>query len=132
MEGHQIQLHPEPRQVEVLVDGTVVASSDRTIALEETGLPVRYYFPRDDVRFDALEATPTETVCPFKGQASYWTVRTPDGEHRDLAWAYEQPIERVATIAGRVCFYCERSDTRIDGELQDRPESPWSVQTSDR
>ena len=132
MDGHQIQLHREPRRVEVVVDGTVVASSAGTVALEETGLPTRYYFPRDDVRFEFLDATPTETVCPFKGQASYWTVRTPDGEHRDLAWGYQQPIDGVTDIAGRVCFYAERSDTRIDGELQPRPQTPWSVQSSDR
>ncbi len=132
MDGHQIQLHREPRRVEVVVDGTVVASSAGTVALGETGLPTRYYFPRDDVRFEFLDATPTETVCPFKGQASYWTVRTPDGEHRDLAWGYQQPIDGVTDIAGRVCFYAERSDTRIDGELQPRPQTPWSVQSSDR
>ena len=127
MDGHHLQLHPDPRRVEVVVDGTVVADSDQTLVLEETGLPPRHYFPRADVHFDRLEATPTETVCPFKGQASYWTVRTADGEHRDLAWTYEQPLENVAVIAGRVCFYAERSETRIDGELQARPQSPWSV-----
>ena len=127
MDGHQIQLHPEPRRVEVLVDGTVVAASAQTVVLEETGLPPRHYFPRDDVHFELLEATPTETVCPFKGQASYWTVRTASGEHRDLAWGYEHPLDSVAAIAGRVCFYSEKSDTRIDGELQARPQSPWSV-----
>ena len=132
MEGHQIRLHTEPRRVEVGVDGTVVASSDRTVVLEETGLPARYYFPRDDVHFESLEATPTETVCPFKGQASYWTVRTPSGEHRDLAWGYEHPLESLADIAGHVCFYGERSDTRIDGELQTPPQTPWSVQSSGR
>jgi uncharacterized protein (DUF427 family) len=132
VEGHQIQLRPEPRRVEVVVDGTVVAASERTVALEETGLPIRYYFPREDVRFELLDPTPTETVCPFKGQASYWTVQTPGAEHRDLAWGYEHPIDSVADIAGRVCFYAERSDTRIDGELQARPQSPWSVQSSDR
>jgi uncharacterized protein (DUF427 family) len=132
VEGHQLQLHTEPRRVEVLVDATVVASSDRTVVLEETGLPPRYYFPRDDVHLEFLEATPTETVCPFKGQASYWTVRTPSGEHRDLAWGYEHPLDSVADIAGRVCFYSEKSDTRIDGELQTPPQTPWSVQSSDR
>jgi uncharacterized protein (DUF427 family) len=132
MDGHQIQLRTEPRLVEVVVDETVVAASAQTVVLEETGLPPRYYFPREHVHFEWLEATPTETVCPFKGQASYWTVRTPSGEHRDLAWGYEQPLENVADIAGRVCFYSERSDTRIDGELQTPPQTPWSVTSSGR
>jgi uncharacterized protein (DUF427 family) len=132
MDGHQLSLHDEPRRVEVLVDGTRVASSTRAIVLEETGLPPRYYMPRDDVAQEYLAATPTETVCPFKGQASYWTVRTASGEHRDLAWGYEHPLDSVAAIAGRVCFYSEKSDTRIDGELQTPPQTPWSVSSSER
>lgn len=126
MEGHQLTLRDEPRRVEVRIDGVLVASSTDTLVLDETGLPPRYYFPRADVHMDRLEATTTETVCPFKGQASYWTVRTDSGEHRDVAWAYEDPIERAAAIRGRVCFYAERTDHTIDGEAQARPESPWS------
>ena len=127
MEGHRITLHDEPRRVEVLVDDTLVASSTETVVLEETGLPPRYYFPRADVRMDLLEATPTETVCPFKGQASYWSVRGPGGEHRDVAWAYEHPLDAVAPIAGRPCFYAERTEHRVDGVAQVPPESPWST-----
>jgi uncharacterized protein (DUF427 family) len=126
VEGHRITLHDDPRRVEVLVDGTLVASSTDTVVLEETGLPPRHYFPRADVQMDRLEATPTETVCPFKGQASYWSFRGPSGEHRDVAWAYEHPIDAVAPIAGRLCFYAERTEHRIDGVAQARPESPWS------
>jgi uncharacterized protein (DUF427 family) len=126
MEGHQIELNDEPRRVAVDLDGVTIADSDRTVTLQETGLPARHYFPRDDVRMELMEATPTETVCPFKGQASYWTLRVGDAEHRDLAWSYDQPIDGVERIAGRVCFYDERVDVTIDGEPQVRPESPWS------
>ena len=112
--------------MEVVIDDDVIASSTATIVLEETGLPPRYYFPRADVSMELLDATPTETVCPFKGQASYWSVRTPGTEHRDLAWCYEAPIEAATAIAGRVCFYNERTDVTIDGEAQERPETPWS------
>jgi uncharacterized protein (DUF427 family) len=128
MDGHQIQLHNDPRTVEVSVDGVVVASSARTVVLDETGLPPRYYFPRDDVHLDRLEATPTETVCPFKGQASYWSVRTPAGEHRDVAWSYESPLDSVAGIAGLICFYSERTDLAIDGAAQEAPVTPWTPQ----
>jgi uncharacterized protein (DUF427 family) len=128
MDGHHIELRDDPRTVEVAVDGVVVASSTRTVVLDETGLPLRHYFPRDDVRLDLLEATSTETVCPFKGQASYWSVRTPTGEHRDVAWSYVTPLDSVAGIAGRVCFYAERTDEIIDGAAQERPVSPWTPQ----
>ena len=126
MEGHRVVFREEPRRVEVAVDGTVLASSTDALVLDETGLPPRYYFPRADVSMELLDATPTETVCPFKGQASYWSVRTPGTEHRDLAWCYEAPIEAATAIAGRVCFYNERTDVTIDGEAQERPETPWS------
>lgn len=128
MDGHQIQLHDDPRTVEVSVDGVVVASSARTVVLDETGLPPRYYFPRQDVYLDRLEATPTETVCPFKGQASYWSVRTPAGEHRDVAWSYESPLDSVAGIAGLICFYSERTDLAVDGTAQEVPVTPWTPQ----
>jgi uncharacterized protein (DUF427 family) len=128
MDGHGITLRDDPRTVEVAVDGVVVASSTRTTSLDETGLPLRHYFPRDDVQFDRLEATPTETVCPFKGQASYWSVRTPTGEHKDVAWSYVTPLDSVAGIAGLICFYAERTDLTIDGAPQERPVSPWTPQ----
>ena len=128
MDGHGITLQDDPRTVEVAVDGVVVASSTRTVSLDETGLPLRHYFPRDDVQLDRLEATPTETVCPFKGQASYWSVRTPTGEHKDLAWSYVTPLDSVAGIAGLICFYDERTDLTIDGAPQERPVSPWTPQ----
>jgi uncharacterized protein (DUF427 family) len=126
VEGHQIELADEPRRVEVVIDGIVVASSTRTLTLAETGLPLRHYFPRDDVAWEHLHTTTTETVCPFKGQASYWTVRVGDTEHNDVAWAYETPIDGVDRIAGHVCFYVERADHVIDGEVVERPLSPWS------
>jgi uncharacterized protein (DUF427 family) len=132
VDGHRVALRDEPRRVEVVVDATVVASSSRTVVLDETGLPPRYYFPRDDVAMDQLAVTPTETVCPFKGQASYWSVTSPAGEHRDLAWCYEEPRPELERIAGYVCFYGERADHVIDGEPQPRPETPWSPRPARR
>ncbi len=126
MQGHEITVLDEPRKVEVVIDGVVVASSTRTRTLHETGLPVRYYFPADDVRMGLLEETPTETVCPFKGQASYWTVRIDDQEHRDVAWSYVTPIEGMESIAGLISFYAERADHVVDDQAVDRPVRPRS------
>jgi uncharacterized protein (DUF427 family) len=131
VEGHRIELHDEPRPVEVFVDEVKLASSTRVVVLRETGLPPRYYFPRDDVRMDLLDATPTETVCPFKGQASYWSVPTATGEHRDLAWSYESPVPGMERITGLVCFYAERAAHVVDGERQEAPVSPWSPAKAD-
>ncbi len=129
VDGHGLGFDDEPRRVAVSVDGTLVADSTATITLLETGLPPRHYFPQADVRMDLLEATPTETVCPFKGQARYWTLRIGDAEHRDLAWGYDTPIDGVERLAGLVCFYDERVEVAIDGETQPRPETPWSRQS---
>lgn len=128
MDGHRLELRDDPRTVEISIDGVVVAASSRAVVLEETGLPPRYYLPPEDVRVDLLAATPTETVCPFKGQASYWSVHTPAGEHRDVAWSYQTPLDSVARIAGLICFYAERTDHAIDGVPQERPETPWTPQ----
>lgn len=124
--GHHITLNDEPRLVEISVDGEVLASSSNAVVLVETGLPPRHYFPRDDVRMERLTSTTTETVCPFKGSASYWSLDDGEG-HRDLVWSYESPIEGMEGITGLVCFYQERLDTTIDGEPSERPVTPWTL-----
>ena len=124
--GHRITITPAEQRVEVVVNGVTVAASERPVLLEETGLPTRYYLPRDDVRFDLLRATTSETTCPFKGQASYWSVAA-DGEvHEDLVWSYEAPIPAAEGVSGLMCFYNERVDLVVDGEAQVRPETPYS------
>jgi uncharacterized protein (DUF427 family) len=126
--GHHITLRDDPRRVEVVLDGEVLASSTRAVVLEETGLPPRHYLPRDDVRMERLTPTKTETVCPFKGSASYWSVDAGDGHH-DVAWSYESPIEGMEGITGLVCFYDERVDMTIDGDPHERPVTAWTPAT---
>lgn len=124
--GHRLALRDEPRQVEVSIDGVMLASSARTVVLEETGLPPRHYFPRADVHMGLARPTDTSTHCPFKGQASYLTFTASDREHRDLAWSYEAPIDGMARIRGHVCFFDERVDITIDRLPRDRPHTQWS------
>jgi uncharacterized protein (DUF427 family) len=73
--GHQITITPTGQHVEVTLNGEKLAESDRPVLLDETGLPTRYYLPREDVRTELLRPTSSETTCPFKGQASYWSVQ---------------------------------------------------------
>lgn len=114
--GHTVTITPSDSLVEVRLGGTVLAKSDRTLRLEETGLPDRFYIPKDDVRMDLLRPTTFETTCPFKGVASYWSA-TVDGEtHDGIVWAYEDPIDSAADIAGRLCFYPHRVEVLVDGE----------------
>jgi uncharacterized protein (DUF427 family) len=112
--------------VEVRINGQQIADSKRPVLLDETGLPTRYYLPREDVRMDLLRPTSTETTCPFKGQASYWSVEVGDQVYKDLVWGYETPIPQAEGVAGLLCFYNERVDLTVDGQDQSRPETPYS------
>jgi uncharacterized protein (DUF427 family) len=114
--GHTITIIPANRHIEVRVGGQKLAESDRAMRLDETGLPARYYIPREDVRTDLLRPTARKTTCPFKGQASYWSAHVGDEIHKDLVWSYETPIPEAERIAGLMCFYNERVDLTISVE----------------
>ncbi len=115
--AHEITITPAGRHVEVSLAGQQLAASDRAVLLAETGLPARYYLPREDVRTDLLRPTSTHTTCPFKGQASYWSAEVGGEVYEDLVWSYEDPIPAAAGIAGLMCFYSERVDLTV-GEPQ--------------
>jgi uncharacterized protein (DUF427 family) len=114
------------RHVKVEVDGQVVAESNRPVLLYETGLPTRYYIPKLDVRMDLLEPTHTVTHCPYKGDASYWSLRLGDKTYKDFVWAYPRPIAEIPKIENLLCFYNEKVDLFVDGVKQERPVSPFS------
>ncbi|HKA05437.1 MAG TPA: DUF427 domain-containing protein [Acidimicrobiales bacterium] len=117
----RVDILPSSRHVRVLVDGEVVAESHHPSLLFETGLPVRYYLPKVDVRMDLLEPTPSVTRCPYKGEASYWSVRAGGTLHEDLAWSYRRPLPESIRVAGLVAFYNDRVDLEVDGVLEERP-----------
>jgi uncharacterized protein (DUF427 family) len=118
---------PSERHVVVEVDDEVVADSRRPLALFETSLPTRWYLPLEDVRTEFLVRSDTTTICPYKGTASYWSVRVGDNLHPDIAWFYPDPIPENPRIAGLVAFFNERVNLVIDGVRQERPRSPWST-----
>src|SRR3974377_1729186 len=90
----------------------------------ETGLPTRYYLNRTEIRFDHLVPTDSVTECPYKGTTSgYWSVRTGETVHRDLAWSYDFPTRQLQPIAGLVAFYNERVDIVVDGQRLERPKT---------
>jgi uncharacterized protein (DUF427 family) len=117
-DAHRITVSEPDIVVRVEVDGAVVAETTRARVLREGGLPPRYYLPRDDVRMDLLVGTEHATNCPFKGDASYWTLELETGRHENIVWSYEEPIASLPEIAGLVCFYNERVDLVVDGELE--------------
>ena len=116
----RVDILPSSRHVKVVVNGTTVADSHHPRLLFETGLRTRYYLPKSDVRMDLLSPTSTETHCPYKGTARYWSVEI-DGEvHEDIVWSYRTPVEESVRIGGLVSFYNEKVDIFVDGVLQDR------------
>ena len=106
--GHTITITPADLHVEVRVDGEKVAESDHPVLLEETGMPTRYYLRRDEVRMDLLRRTNFTTECPFKGQASYWTLELGGAVHDGIVWSYEHPIPAAIGVTGLLCFYNDR------------------------
>jgi uncharacterized protein (DUF427 family) len=126
---HRIDVLNSSREVRVVFGGQTVAVTRRARFLFETGLPVRYYIPKEDVRTDLLQQSHTATACAYKGPTSrYWQVSTADGSVCDIAWSYEDPAPEVATIAGMVAFFNERVDAiYVDGKEVPRTQTPWSV-----
>jgi uncharacterized protein (DUF427 family) len=115
-QGHTISITPATIHVEVRVDGEVVAESDRPVLLDETGLPTRYYLPREDVRMDLLRATTFSSVCPFKGTASYWSLELGGKVHDGIVWSYEDPIPQAEGVSGLLCFYNDRVEMTVGGQ----------------
>jgi uncharacterized protein (DUF427 family) len=122
---HRVDVLHTDRHVRVSLNGEALAESRRAVALFETSLPTRWYLPLEDVSATLLDSEKV-TRCPYKGEAGYHSVQLAGGEvEADLIWVYAQPLPEVAKIAGRLCFFNERVDIELDGELQERPESPW-------
>jgi len=119
---HRIDVNRSSRRVKVSLDGDLLAESERPLSLIENGLPTRWYLPREDVRMDQLQPSETKTVCAYKGQASTFSF----GERQDIAWTYPEPEWEVGPIKDRIAFYNEFVDIELDGELQERPTSPFS------
>jgi uncharacterized protein (DUF427 family) len=108
--SHHVRTEPSPRHVRAVFNNVAVADSERVLLLFEQGhLPI-YYFPPEDVRMDLMEPTQKRTHCPYKGDASYWTVRVGDRTSENAAWAYLEPLPDRTDIKGHVAFYWNRMD----------------------
>lgn len=110
---HRITLRRVDARVEVRLGGVVLAASDRATLLLERGCPPRWYLPRGDVRLDLLRRSASTTVCPFKGEATYWSYDPAGALGVDVAWSYEAPVAAMTAIRELVCFYAERTDTTV-------------------
>ena len=123
---HRIDVLPTSRHVRVSLDGTELADTTRARVLHETGLPARWYIPREDVHVDAVQPVlGLKTTCPYKGTTSgYWSA----GDAEAVAWTYAEALPEVAPIAGHIAFFNERVEIEVDGVVQERgPETQWST-----
>jgi uncharacterized protein (DUF427 family) len=122
----RVDILASSRHVRIEIDGVTVAESRSPRILFETGLPPRYYLPLPDTRTDLMRPSPTQTHCPYKGTASYWSVDSGTEVHKDVVWIYRTPLPESQKIAGLACFYDERVDVFIDGVQQRRPHTAFS------
>jgi uncharacterized protein (DUF427 family) len=111
--GHRIDIRADARRVRVIHQGVTMADTQGALTLAETGLPEVFYFPRGDVNMARLERSSHTSRCPFKGEASYFHLRTEDGLVENAVWCYENPLDGVQQIKGYLAFYASRVD-RID------------------
>ena len=114
---HRVDVRRSARQVRIEIDGDVVAETTRARLLCETNLPMRFYLPREDVHAE-LHPSSSRTYCPYKGEASWWSLEAGGRRREDLGWSYEQPLPDIGVIAGLVAFWNERVDVFVDGERQ--------------
>ncbi|OLF14637.1 DUF427 domain-containing protein [Actinophytocola xanthii] len=105
---HPITVEPNPARVTVRVGDKVVADTTSALSLRESTYPAVPYIPLADVDQTLLRATDTSTHCPFKGDASYYSLALADGELTDVVWTYREPYPAVAEIAGHVAFYPDK------------------------
>jgi len=123
----RVDILPSSRHVRIVLGGVTIADTHRPQLLLETGLPIRYYIPEQDIRMEFLEATETTTRCPYKGMATYWSARIGEKIFKDIVWSYHEPLPACTPIAHFLCVYNERVDAiYVDDERMPVPKTIWS------
>ena len=115
---YHLSFEPSEKRVKVVFNEVVIAKSDRAMVMRETRNPPVYYLPREDVRMDLLERTGHHTYCPFKGTASYWTLKVGDKTAENAVWSYEEPFEEVAQIKDYLAFYWNKVDAWYEADKE--------------
>lgn len=110
---HPITITPQGGRVVVTVGGRVIADSRRALTLQEASYPAVQYIPRDDADMSQLARTTHASYCPYKGDASYYSIPAGGSQADNAVWSYEHPHPAMAQIAGYLAFYPDRVD-RID------------------
>jgi len=106
--NHRITTKPAGVRVQVKFRGGIIADSRDAVRLDEDGYPSVYYFPRKDVRTEWLVPSSHRTSCPFKGEASYYSLKTGP---ENAVWSYEQPYDEMLAIKELLAFYPDKVDS---------------------
>jgi uncharacterized protein (DUF427 family) len=101
---HPITLEPSRKRMRAAFERHVIADTDDAIVLREADYPPAIYFPMEDVEMGFFAKTDPQTHCPYKGDASYWTIYMDGVFAENAVWAYEAPFPAVAALRGRIAF----------------------------
>ncbi len=108
---HRITITPTKARVQVKFGGQVIADSTRAVTLQEASYPPVHYIPREDAKMTFFEASTHKTHCPYKGDASYFSLKSGAKNAQNAVWSYAAPYPAVAGIAGHLAFYPDRVDS---------------------
>src|SRR5262245_19923491 len=107
---HRVQTTPAGGRVRITFNGEVIADTSDAIRPDEGNYPPVFYVPREHVRMDRLTRTQHNSHCPFKGDASYFSLSSGGRTVENAVWSYEQPYDEVASIKDRLAFYPDKVD----------------------
>ena len=107
---HPIAIEPATDHVRVTFAGKVVADTRRALVLREAAYKPVFYIPREDAQAALLEKTTNSTHCPYKGDASYYSIKVGDRTAENAIWSYETPFPAMKEIEGHLAFYPNRVD----------------------
>ena len=107
---HPITITPSTKRVRVTFGGHVVADTTKALSLKEASYPAVLYIPRADAKMDLLKKTDHATHCPYKGDASYFSIQAGGKATENAVWSYEQPFPAMAAIKDHLAFYPNRVD----------------------
>jgi uncharacterized protein (DUF427 family) len=110
---HPITVTPTGQRVTVQVGDRTIADTTDALTLQEASYPAVQYLPLDSVDISVLRPSENTTYCPYKGEASYYSLVTDEGESTDAIWTYRRPYEAVAEIRDHVAFYPDKVEISI-------------------
>ena len=105
---HPITISPNPKRIRVSAGGSVIADTARALTLKEASYPAVHYIPREDAHMELLSRTERTTHCPYKGDASYFSVAADGKTLENSIWTYETPFPAMAQISGYLAFYPDK------------------------